>query len=448
MNKGWKEIVLDEFIDFNPRESIKKGQLSKKVAMDCLKEFQRSINSYALEEFTSGTKFKNGDTLLARITPCLQNGKSAYVDILEDNEIAFGSTEYIVFREKKNVSDKLFLYYLAIYPELRNVAMQSMTGSSGRQRVQIDVLKNSIFNLPPLAEQKAIAKILGDLDAKIELNRKMNETLEAMAQALFQSWFVDFDPVIDNALKAGHAIPEALQHKAEIRKEVIAKRHAELDSASHPELPKDIQNLFPNAFEYNENLDKWIPEGWEVVKFDNVVEVKYGKDHKKLGEGVFPCYGSGGIMRYVNETICNKETVLIPRKGTLTNLMYVRKPFWSVDTMFFTTYKEANFVKYIFYFLQKFNFLEMNVGSAVPSMTTKVLNSLDLIKPTTKILECFEREVEMFLSKKESNTTQSESLIKQRDTLLPQLISGKLKLPQSLVLQMDTELDKETKKII
>lgn len=189
----WKEVVLSDVIEFNPKESIKKGQLCKKIAMDKLQPYTRKISGYEEVPFTSGTKFRKGDTLLARITPCLENGKTAQVTILDDNEIAFGSTEYIVMREKEGKTINDFIYYLSISDDFRNIAIKSMTGTSGRQRAQKDVIENSIINLPPIEEQKAISNILSTLDNKIEVNNKINQKLEEMAQAIFKQWFIDFD---------------------------------------------------------------------------------------------------------------------------------------------------------------------------------------------------------------------------------------------------------------
>jgi len=103
--------------------------------------------------YSGGTKFRNGDTIMARITPCLENGKTAKVGILEEGEVAFGSTEYIVFRAKEGV-DEDFLYYLICSPLVRDPAIKSMVGSSGRQRVQTDVVQNLEIMLPPYEEQK------------------------------------------------------------------------------------------------------------------------------------------------------------------------------------------------------------------------------------------------------------------------------------------------------
>ena len=190
----WKEYKLGDIVEINQTESLKKGTVAKKIGMDILQPYCRSIPSYSLEPYTGGTKFKNGDTIMARITPCLENGKTAMVNILEDNEIGFGSTEYIVFRAKNNITDPHFIYYLVTSDSIRNPAIKSMVGSSGRQRVQTDVVANLSINLPPLSTQQKIARILSSLDDKIELNNKINTNLEQQAGALFKNWFVDFEP--------------------------------------------------------------------------------------------------------------------------------------------------------------------------------------------------------------------------------------------------------------
>ena len=190
----WKECKLSDVVEINPTESLKKGTVAKKIGMDVLHPYCRAIPSFSFEPYTGGTKFKNGDTIMARITPCLENGKTAMVNILDDNEIGFGSTEYIVFRAKNNITYPYFIYYLVTSDFIRNPAIKSMVGSSGRQRVQTDVVANLSINLPPLPTQQKIARILSSLDDKIELNNKINTNLEQQAQALFKNWFVDFEP--------------------------------------------------------------------------------------------------------------------------------------------------------------------------------------------------------------------------------------------------------------
>ena len=176
MRSKWERKKLCEIADFNPRESLSKGAIAKKISMDKLQPFCRDIPSYEFETFSGGTKFRNGDTIMARITPCLENGKTAKVSVLDDNEVGFGSTEYIVFRAKEGM-DEDFLYYLVCSSIIREPAIKSMVGSSGRQRVQMDVVQNLEIQVPPIKEQRIIGKFLRNLDDKIQFNNKINKNL-------------------------------------------------------------------------------------------------------------------------------------------------------------------------------------------------------------------------------------------------------------------------------
>ena len=186
----WVMKKLKDIADFNPRESLAKGTVAKKIGMDKLQPFCRDVPGYELEPFSGGTKFRNGDTIMARITPCLENGKTAKVSILDDGEVGFGSTEYIVFRAKDGV-DEDFIYYLVCSPLVREPAIKSMVGSSGRQRVQTDVVQNLEIMVPDYEEQRRISGLLKLLDDKIELNNAINNNLEQQAQAIYQQMFID-----------------------------------------------------------------------------------------------------------------------------------------------------------------------------------------------------------------------------------------------------------------
>ena len=194
MMSEWRTIRAADFIDFNPRLNLKKGAITTKVAMDKLKPFTKKIPETEKAEFNGGAKFCNGDTVMARITPCLENGKTAYVDMLDDGEIGFGSTEFIVMRAKAGISDPQFVYYTAINPTFRNVAIKSMVGSSGRQRVQQSVLEELELSVPGLDEQRRIGAFLAELDEKIALNNKINDNLHQRAATLFKALFVDLTP--------------------------------------------------------------------------------------------------------------------------------------------------------------------------------------------------------------------------------------------------------------
>ena len=192
MKSEWTKMKLSDIADFNPRETIKKGEMSKKISMDVLRPFYRDVPYYTEECFSGGTKFRNGDTIMARITPCLENGKTAQVSILNDGEVGFGSTEYIVFRAKEGIADKDYLYYLVCSPEVREPSIKSMVGSSGRQRVQTDVVKNLEIDVPPLVEQEIIGSFLRLIDDKIALNDKINKNLLEQALAIYKEWFYDY----------------------------------------------------------------------------------------------------------------------------------------------------------------------------------------------------------------------------------------------------------------
>lgn len=190
----WKSVRAVDFIEFNPHLNLKKGTIATKVAMDKLKPFTKKIPETEKAEFNGGAKFCNGDTLMARITPCLENGKTAFIDFLDDGEVAFGSTEFIVMRAKAGISDPQFVYYTAINPTFRNVAIKSMVGSSGRQRVQQSVLEELELSVPDLDEQRRIGAFLARLDEKIALNNRINDNLMQQAVTIFKSWFVEYSP--------------------------------------------------------------------------------------------------------------------------------------------------------------------------------------------------------------------------------------------------------------
>lgn len=165
---------------------------------------------------------------------------------------------------------------------------------------------------------------------------------------------------------------------------------------------------------------------WKQGHLSDLITVKYGKDHKKLSDGCYPVYGSGGIMRYVERPLYDKESVLIPRKGTLNNVIYVNQPFWSVDTMFYTEMRLPNVAKYVFHFIKSKDLASMNAGSAVPSMTTDILNAIEVAIPSAQDLEKFETLVSPLYRAVQKNNIQSAKLAELRDTLLPKLMSGEL----------------------
>ena len=185
-------------------------------------------------------------------------------------------------------------------------------------------------------------------------------------------------------------------------------------------LEQQAQAIYQQMFIENQNSN------WKEGKLSDLVAVKYGKDHKKLDGGCYPVYGSGGIMRYVEKPLYTGESVLIPRKGTLNNVMYVNGAFWSVDTMFYTEMLRPNIAKFVYHFVKGKDLASLNAGSAVPSMTTNILNAMPLYVPDDETLSIFEETVTPMYSQMQENEKQSANLANIRDTLLPRLMSGEL----------------------
>ncbi|WP_293688993.1 restriction endonuclease subunit S, partial [Thiolapillus sp.] len=198
MGNKWNYLPFTEAVEVNPSVPLKRGKIYPFVDMKAVESSRRGASESESREFKSGgARFMPFDTLMARITPCLENGKIArYIPSEGVGGPAFGSTEFIVIRGREGVTDNDYAYYLTKWEEFRQFAISQMTGSSGRQRVPADSLAKFLAPAPEsLSEQRAIAHILGSLDDKIELNRQMAQTLESIARAIFKSWFVDFDPV-------------------------------------------------------------------------------------------------------------------------------------------------------------------------------------------------------------------------------------------------------------
>jgi type I restriction enzyme S subunit len=301
------------------------------------------------------------------------------------------------------LDDTLDIQYLYYYLSSEYGQLQLFKGKQGSAQPNITMtsIRETIVVKFEKSIQKQIAKVLSDLDAKIELNNKINAELEAMAKLIYDYWFVQFDFPIDKATaeKMGNPTLEGKPYKASGGKMV-----------------------------YNKELKREIPEGWRSGILEDVLEIGNGKDHKKLRDGAYPVYGSGGIMRYVNDYLYQKESVLIPRKGTLNNVFYINEPFWSVDTMFYSKMKKDNCAKYVYYIMKGINLSSMNVGTAVPSMTKIILNNIEILIPMDSTLKKFNDVLSPMFLKIKQNTNENQKLSELRDWLLPMLMNGQVRV--------------------
>ncbi|MED9955800.1 MAG: restriction endonuclease subunit S [Segatella copri] len=393
----WKEVTLGDFMQCNPKRTIKKGQKARKITMDLLIPHSKTIRNWNYEPYSGGAKFQNGDTIMARITPCLENGKHAFVSILNKGEIAYGSTEYFVFCGKEDVSDNDFVYYLTKTPLFRDTAIKSMVGSSGRQRAQIDVLENLKMLVPKdISDQRRIASILSSLDRKIELNNKINADLEEMAQAIFKNWFVDFEP-----FKNGKFVDSELG---------------------------------------------MIPEGWKVGTLEDIAEITMGQSPagnslNENGEGMIFYQGSSDFgFRFPSIRVFTTE----PKRLAVANsvLFSVRAPVGDINVAkeeccigrgVASIKSKYGHDSYLFYAMKSLHKLFDSFdgeGTVFGSINKKTLSAIQILLPSDGIVEQFNNVASSFDDRIRSLSEENSRLSLLRDTLLPRLMSGELEVPE------------------
>ncbi len=293
----------------------------------------------------------------------------------------------------KDILDGRYLNALLHTDYAKKYFACNASGSGQRYALSVEALNSFPVPIIPLHEQKQIGEIFSALDKKIELNKRINQNLEAMAKQLYDYWFVQFD----------FPNEEGKPYKSNGGKTV-----------------------------WNEKLKREIPDGWDNCTLEYFLTIKNGRDHKHLAEGLYPVYGSGGEMRRVNENLYRGESVLIPRKGTLNNIMYVDEAFWTVDTMFYSEMKILHSAKYIFFTIKDIDFKRWDSGTGVPSMTASTLYNLPMIKPDKGLLKKFDMTITPIFYKMKQIRVESEKLAKQRDELLPLLMNGQVSVNSDL----------------
>ncbi len=325
-----------------------------------------------------------------------------------------------------------FLFY-----QLSIIDFVSLNVGSAVPSLTVPVLNEIPINLPPLPEQKRIAHILGSLDDKIELNRQMNQTLEQMAQALFKSWFVDFDPVIDNALAAGNPIPEELHVKAENRKILGNNRKP---------LPEEIQKLFPNEFEYSEELEKWVPKGWRVRSVGKEFNLTMGQsppgstyNEEGIGIPFFQGRTDFGFRYPKNRIFCtqpkrfaNKSDVLVSVRAPVGDINLATEDCCIGRGIAAVRHRTGS-RSYTYYSMLQlrdhFNKYEAE-GTVFGSINQKDFNNIIWLTCSPEMVKSFEKFAGNWDQKIEINSNDTAKLIKLRDTLLPKLISGEVRVPE------------------
>ena len=375
MKSEWTIKKISEIAEINPRESIKKGIVAKKIPMDVLQPFTRDVPSFQYEVFKGGTKFRNKDTIMARITPCLENGKIAQIGCLDPGEVGFGSTEYIVFRAREG-TDPDFLYYLIRSPLVREPSIKSMVGSSGRQRVQTNVVADLQIAVPGIVEQKCIGDLLKVLDDKIQLNTKINKNLSEQLQALYTS---EFDVTIHHAT-------------------------AKLSDICHYSVEKvNVDELSTKTYYSTENMQPNKVSSVEATNLPNIKQTTRCHKGDVLVSNIRPYFKK--IEYVTTECGCSTDVLcFVPASKELSAFLY--------ETLY-----ADRFFDYM---------VAGSKGTKMPRGDKQQIMQYEVVMPSSEQLLAFNAAATPMLALITNGLLENERLSMLRDSLLPRLMAGEL----------------------
>ena len=300
---------------------------------------------------------------------------------LRNSDVALAQ-RVILLRGQDEILDNTFLKFVLqsspVQEQLR--ARSSGTTVTGIKQRE---LRKVILPVPPLIEQRRIAAVLGALDDKIELNREMKRTLEEIAQAIFKSWFIDFDDV-------------------------------------------------PPEYLVDSELGR-IPHGWQVKPLSSCIELAYGKSlpKKKRTPGAIPVYGSGGVGGTHNEAIVDGPGIIVGRKGSVGTVFWEDDPFFPIDTTFYVTpLSGPAWLPWIYFQLDRLDIQRLGADSAVPGVNRRTLLAQQWVVPPAEMIEKFSAIRAPLQRRMKALAIESATLVDLRDTLLPKLISGEIRVPE------------------
>ncbi len=386
-------IRFGDFVEVNPRIRLEKGKEYPYVEMADIIPGNAFVFPEKQRVYKSGgSRFQVGDTLFARITPCLENGKIVRFKYTV-NQPCFGSTEFFVFRGKPNVSDSNYVFYLALSPMIRDPAVKSMTGASGRQRAILSSVEDIHVPAYPLPTQRKIA-VLSVYDDLIENNTHRIKILEDMAQTLYQEWFVHF------------RFP------------------------GHENIPMVESSL------------GLIPDGWEVKSFGEV-SLNFDRQRKPLSgkvrstmQGEYPYYGAAKVLDHINDYLFDGRYLLIGEDGSVVTeegkpvLQLVTGKFWVNNHTHVIQGKAPISTNFLYLFMSNVVILGYVTGAAQPKINQQNLNRIPVILPSQSLLEKFNQIIETNFDKIITLNLKNANLRQTRDLLLPKLISGEIDVSQ------------------
>ena len=436
---------LSDIVNFNPSRILKKGTVTPFIEMASLPTNTKFIKQIDEKPFSGGSKFKNGDTLFARITPCLENGKTGKVTNLKDEIIGHGSTEFIVMSAKEPEFDEDYIYYFARLPEFREFAQQRMVGTSGRQRVAWQDLADFEFIFPPKEQRKKAAALLNIYDQKIDLNTQINQTLEQIAQALFKSWFVDFDPVRAKvqALSDGLSFEQA---ELAAMQAISGKTAEELTALSQTQPDRyaklaETAKAFPCEMVEVDGVE--VPKGWNLKALDEIANYQNGLALQKFrpedNEPFLPVvkiaqlrqgYADGeekAKASIKSECIIDNGDVIFSRSGSLLVDIWCGGKAALNQHLFKVTSKR--YPKWFYYFYTKYHLAEFQRIAYDKAVTMghikhEHLSAAKCIVPNDELLA--NKTLENILEKIIFNRLENFNLQDTRDLLLPRLLNGEM----------------------
>lgn len=420
-------MKLSELIDFNPKRPLKNGALTPFIEMADLLEGERDVSAVGNRVFNGGgSKFKNGDTLFARITPCLENGKTAKVSSLPKGVVAHGSTEFIVMAAKDPEVDEDLVYYIARYPEFRAYAKGRMEGTSGRQRVAWQAIAD--YEIPDFSphERSGIGRVLSSIDNLISNNRRINRSLEAMARSIFKAWFVDFEPVrakMEGRWQRGQSLPGLPAHIYEIFPDQLFESESrEIPEGWELTSLSEYSSLNPESWTKRTRPEKILYVDLSNTKWGNVESItKYeATDAPSRAQRVLrPLDTIVGTVRPGNGSyalICDEGltgstgfAVLRPLRRECSEFVYL------AATARENIGRLSNLAD----------------GGAYPAIRPEILSATQVPRIGEELINEFSRQVNSMLAGIAGNERSSRTLAQLRDTLLLKLISGELRVPDA-----------------
>ena len=359
----------------------------------------RCVEQETYEKWTRRAKLQFGDVILTREAPIGEVG------LVKEHEGVFLGQRLMQYRADPKRLDSRFLLYSFLSPGLQHQFRSHEGSGSVVSHIRVGDCFKFKLRLPPLLIQKEIATFLGALDDRIALLRETNATLEAIAQALFKSWFVDFDPV-----------------------------HAKARGEPPQGMDDTTAALFPASFEESEL--GMIPKGWRVGSLAELCSISSGKrpperSDNRTEECPIPLYGGAGLMGYTSTVLFDAQRIVTGRVGTLGKVHIAYPPFWASDNVLVLTPVDISVFIFCLLWLRSIDVISLNRGSTQPLLTQRDLGAQLGVIPEQNTLAAFESVTSPIYAQIRAQEQQAQTLAQLRDTLLPKLISGQLRLPEA-----------------